>query len=119
MATRRRADLSHRPWSEDLARLWEDHPVSRAARIRTPTLVMHGLRDHPVDPRQSIEMFTYLQLNDVPSRLVLYEGEGHGINRPVHMLDYETRELQWFRHYLMGDEEAEGAEEPLPVVPED
>ncbi len=107
------------PWDGDLARLWEDSPASRAAAITTPTLIMHGTEDTPVDPRQSIEMFTYLQLNGVPSRLVLYAGEGHGINRPVHMVDYETREVQWFRHYLMGDEEAEGAVEPLPVVRED
>ena len=107
------------PWDGDLGRLWEDSPASRAASITTPTLIMHGTEDTPVDPRQSIEMFTYLQLNGVPSRLVLYEGEGHGINRPVHMVDYETREVQWFRHYLLGDTEAEGAAAPLPVVPND
>jgi len=83
----------------------------------TPTLIMHGTRDKPVDPRQSIEMFTFLQLNGVPSRLVLYEGEGHGINRPVHMLDYQTRELQWFRHYLLGDEEADGGRPAETVDP--
>ena len=62
-------------------------------------------------------MFSYLQLNGVPSRLVLYPGEGHGINKPSHMIDYQTRELEWFRHYLLGDEEAAGAEPPLPVEP--
>jgi len=108
-------DSYAQPWDGDLARLWEDSPASRANQITTPTLVMHGTLDTPVDPRQSIELFSYLQLNGIPSRLVLYEGEGHGINRPVHMVDYETREIQWFRHYLMGDTEAEGAEPPLPV----
>ncbi len=103
------------PWAGDLDRMWEHSPASRAATITTPTLVMHGLDDEPVDPRQSIEMFSYLQLNGVPSRLVLYPDEGHGINRPSHMLDYETRELEWFRHYLMGDEEAAGAAPPVPV----
>jgi dipeptidyl aminopeptidase/acylaminoacyl peptidase len=78
---------------------------------------MHGLDDEPVDPRQSVEMFSYLQLNGVPSRLVLYPDEGHGINRPSHMLDYQTRELHWFRHYLLGDEDAAGAAAPLPVEP--
>ena len=41
--------------------------------------------------------------------------EGHGINEPNHMLDYQTRELEWFRHYLLGDDDAEGAQEPVPV----
>jgi len=108
-------DSYRQPWAGDLERMWEHSPASRAARITTPTLVMHGLDDEPVDPRQSVELFHYLQLNGVPSRLVLYPDEGHGINRPSHMLDYETREVQWFRHYVLGDGEAAGAEPPVPV----
>ncbi|HPF36956.1 MAG TPA: S9 family peptidase, partial [Candidatus Krumholzibacteria bacterium] len=110
-------DSYDRPWDHDLQRLWEHSPASRIAQAVTPTLIMHGTEDEPVDPRQSIELFTYLQLNGVPSRLVLYPGENHGINRPSHMLDYETRELEWFDHYLLGDEEAEGAAAPVPVEP--
>lgn len=110
-------DSYDRPWDRDLQRLWEHSPASRAGGITTPTLVMHGTDDEPVDPRQSIEMFSYLQLNGVPSRLVLYPGEGHGINKPSHMIDYQTRELEWFRHYLLGDADALGAEEPVPVEP--
>lgn len=108
-------DSYRQPWADDLELLWQHSPASRVARITTPTLIMHGEEDHPVDPRQSVEMFTYLQLNGVPSRLVLYPREGHGINEPDHMVDYQTRELQWFRHYLLGDEEAAGAEPPVPV----
>jgi len=110
-------DSYDRAWDKDLQRMWEHSPASRADRITTPTLIMHGKDDTPVDPRQSIEMFSYLQLNGVPSRLVLYPGEGHGINKPSHMIDYQTRELQWFRHYVLGEEEATGAEVPVPVEP--
>jgi len=108
-------DSYRQPWAGDLERMWTHSPASRAADLRTPTLVMHGSEDLPVDPRQSVELFSYLQLNGVPSRLVLYPGEGHGINRPSHMLDYQQRELDWFDHYLLGDESAEGAEAPEPV----
>lgn len=108
-------DSYDHPWDKDLQLMWQHSPASRANRIVTPTLIMHGTDDEPVDPRQSIEMFTYLQLNDTPSRLVLYPGEGHGINKPSHMIDYETRELQWFRHYVLGQEDAVGADDPVPV----
>jgi len=108
-------DSYQQPWAGDLQKMWEQSPVSRAANIVTPTLVMHGLDDEPVDPRQSVEMFSYLQLNGVDSRLVLYPDEGHGINKPSHMIDYQTRELQWFLHYVMGDEDAVGAEKAVPV----
>ncbi len=111
-------DSYRQPWSEDLPRLWEHSPASRADRIKTPMLVMHGEDDRPVDPRQSVELFSYLQLNGVPSRLVLYPGEGHGINKPSHMLDYQTREVQWFRHYLLDDQDAEGGEAAVAVEPD-
>ena len=110
-------DSYRRPWDSDLGLMWEHSPASRAADITTPTLVMHGKDDKPVDPRQSIEMFSYLQLNGVPSRLVLYPGEGHGINKPSHMIDYMGRELQWFDHYVKDDDAAEGAQAPAPVEP--
>jgi dipeptidyl aminopeptidase/acylaminoacyl peptidase len=108
-------DSYDQPWDGDLQRMWEHSPASRANKVVTPTLIMHGTEDHPVDPRQSIEMFSYLQLNGIPSRLVLYPDEGHGINKPSHMIDYQTRELQWFRHYVLGEEDATGAEDPVPV----
>jgi len=108
-------DSYSRPWDQDLQRMWEHSPASRAGAITTPTLVMHGLNDEPVDPRQSVEMFSALQLNGVDSRLVLYPDEGHGINKPSHMIDYQTRELQWFRYYVLGDKDAVGADEAVPV----
>jgi dipeptidyl aminopeptidase/acylaminoacyl peptidase len=110
-------DSYREPWAGDLPRLWEHSPASRADRIKTPMLVMHGQDDKPVDPRQSVELFSYLQLNGVPSRLVLYPGEGHGINKPSHVLDYQTREIQWFRHYLLDDPQAVGGDQPVPVEP--
>lgn len=39
---------------------------------------------------------------------VLYPGEGHGINNPRHMIKYQSRELEWFRYYLLGDKSASG-----------
>ena len=108
-------DSYDRAYNKSLQKLWEDSPASRAAKIKTPTLIIHGLADQAVDPRQAIEMFTYLQLNNVPSRLVLYPNEPHGISIPSHYLDYLTREFEWFKHYLLNDNKAKGACKPLPV----
>ena len=56
-----------------------------------------------------------LQLNGIPSRLVIYPGEGHGINKPRHMQDYLNRELDWFDFHLKGDQQADGAKPAVPV----
>ena len=83
-----------------------------------PLLIMAGAEDTRVDPSQSMELYRHIKTRtDTPVGLVLYPGEGHGINRPSHMIDYQTRELAWFRHYLLDDAEAEGPEPAVPVEP--
>jgi dipeptidyl aminopeptidase/acylaminoacyl peptidase len=108
-------DSYKQPWAGDLELMWKHSPASRAADIVTPTLVMHGTEDEPVDCRQSIELFSYMQMNGTDSRLVLYPGQGHGINKPSYMVDYETRELNWFNYYVLGDETADGGNKAIPV----
>ena len=49
---------------------------------------------------QAREMFTSLQLCGTPSRLILYPGEGHGINRPDHMVHYLEQSLAWLQKHL-------------------
>ena len=84
----------------NMLRMFQDSPVARVMEVKTPTLLIHGKKDEAVHHMQGVEMFTYLQLCHVPSKLILYPGEGHGINRPTHMLDYLTRSLEWFRKWM-------------------
>jgi dipeptidyl aminopeptidase/acylaminoacyl peptidase len=37
---------------------------------------------------------------NVPSALVIYEGEGHAIRKPDHQRDIRRRTLAWFDSYL-------------------
>jgi dipeptidyl aminopeptidase/acylaminoacyl peptidase len=36
----------------------------------------------------------------VPTTLMIYEGEGHGIRQPEHVRDLTARTLAWFDKYL-------------------
>jgi dipeptidyl aminopeptidase/acylaminoacyl peptidase len=36
----------------------------------------------------------------VPTRLVIYPGEGHGIRKPEDVRDLAHREIAWFNQYL-------------------
>ncbi|HEX9761301.1 MAG TPA: S9 family peptidase, partial [Candidatus Acidoferrales bacterium] len=49
---------------------------------KTPTLVIHGELDFRVPYTQGLEMFTALQRQGVPSRLIMFPDEGHWILKP-------------------------------------
>jgi len=36
----------------------------------------------------------------VPTQLVIYENEGHGIRKPDHVKDIQERTVKWFEKYL-------------------
>jgi dipeptidyl aminopeptidase/acylaminoacyl peptidase len=68
--------------------------------VRTPTLIMVGERDIECPPGQSIEFWHGLREYGVPTTLVIYEGEGHGLRDPKHQKDSADRTVAWFDAYL-------------------
>lgn len=90
--------------------IWEDwdfflkrSPIYHTDDTQTPLLILDGKEDTRVDPGQSIEMYNHLKTrSDVPVRLVLYPGEGHGNSRSTSKYDYSLRSLRWMKHYLTG-----------------
>lgn len=79
----------------------ERSPIYHAEKARTPILIMHGKEDTRVHPSQSMELYRYLKTHgNVPVRLVLYPGEGHGNNKAAAQLDYGLRLMRWMDHFL-------------------
>ena len=68
--------------------------------VKTPTLIYVGERDIECPPGQSIEFWHGLKQYDVPTTLVIYEGEGHGIRDPAKARDAADRTIAWFDTYL-------------------
>ena len=68
--------------------------------VHTPTLIMVGERDIECPPGQSIEFWHGLKEYGVPTSLVIYEGEGHGIREPKHAKEATDRTVAWFDTYL-------------------
>jgi dipeptidyl aminopeptidase/acylaminoacyl peptidase len=92
-------DLRGAPWDnpELYARL---SPSFYAKEFRTPTLVIHGELDYRVPYGQGLQLFTALQLQKVPSKLVVFPDEGHWVLKPQNsVLWYETV-LAWLEEWL-------------------
>ena len=53
-------------------------------------------------PGQSIELYTALRIKGLPTELVLYPREPHGLLERQHQLDFMRRILEWFDEHLKG-----------------
>ena len=61
--------------------------------FKTPTLVMHGELDYRVPVGQGMQLFTALQLQKVPSKIVVFPDEGHWVLKP-------QNSVFWYRNFL-------------------
>jgi dipeptidyl aminopeptidase/acylaminoacyl peptidase len=95
--------LKATPWSdpEIYART---SPITYVRQARTPTLIQHGERDARVPIANAYELFQGLQDQGVDTRLVVYRGFGHGIDRPKEQLAAVWHNWQWFGKHLWGED---------------
>ncbi len=89
------------PYSGDnIRRYVEQSPITSAANIKTPTLIMSDTGDVRVPVTQSYQLFRALRDNDVPVKFIAYPVGGHSPEDPLRQLDIEKRFVQWFAQYL-------------------
>ncbi len=94
-------------------KLWEQSPIAFAGNVKTPTLFLHSDEDYRCPLEEGMQMFTALQLRHVPSRLVIFKGESHGlcrIGKPKNRVRRLEEILAWYRRWLFdGDSAVAGA----------
>jgi dipeptidyl aminopeptidase/acylaminoacyl peptidase len=96
------------PWANTVLYQRLAYPFLHAERIRTPTLFMGGSQDMNVPVTGSEQMYQSLRRLGVPTQLVVYPGEWHGISRPSFVLDRLRRRVAWFDRYVKGAPSATG-----------
>ena len=75
-------------------------PITYAAHIRTPTLILSDTGDARVPITQSYRLFHILKENGVTTRFFAYPVSGHFPGDPVRGLDSRRRWLEWLEQYL-------------------
>jgi dipeptidyl aminopeptidase/acylaminoacyl peptidase len=75
-------------------------PFLNADKIKTPTLFMVGEKDFNVPAAGSEQMYQALRSIGIPTQLIVYPGQFHGINIPSFQKDRFDRYIQWFDKYL-------------------
>jgi dipeptidyl aminopeptidase/acylaminoacyl peptidase len=81
------------PYYEDPQAFEKWNPVNFVTAWKTPQLVITSEGDYRIPYTQGIAAFTALQRRDIPSRLIVYPGGSHWVQKPN-----ESR--QWYREVL-------------------
>jgi dipeptidyl aminopeptidase/acylaminoacyl peptidase len=80
--------------------LWQRSPLRQIHKAKTPTLILHGENDNDVPIAEAEQLYVALHDVGVPTELVRYPREGHGLRETGHVIDALERSLAWYRRYL-------------------
>jgi len=78
----------------------EQNPIRYAASFRTPTLVTVGEQDFRVPLNNSLEYWTALQRQQVPSRLVVFPDENHWVLKGENSRIFYQEIHAWLARWL-------------------
>jgi len=95
-------DMGDSPWDDpELFDGWSPHRF--AQNFSTPTLVTHGELDYRVPFGESLQLFTALRHQGIPSRLVVFPDEGHVIVGVQNNVRWWREIHRWLGLYLEGE----------------
>jgi len=76
------------------------YPFLKADKIKTPTQFMVGEKDFNVPAVGSEQMYQAFKSIGIPTELIIYPGQYHGITVPSFQKDRFERYISWFGKYL-------------------
>jgi dipeptidyl aminopeptidase/acylaminoacyl peptidase len=90
------------PWSapENYKKFSPSTYAADLGKYKTPTLVIAGERDYRVPYTQSLEFFSALQRQGVPSELLVFPDEGHWVLKPQNSQLWYKTFLDWLAKYV-------------------
>ena len=92
-------EFSGPPWDNpEMYARWS--PSNFVQNFKTPTLVVHGKNDYRVPVSQAMQLFSALQLRDVPSRFLYFPDEGHWILKPRNSVHWYETVIDWLQQWM-------------------
>ncbi len=76
------------------------NPRARARRMKTPTLVIHGLLDYRVPDSQGLAYYNTLKAKGVATRLVFFPDENHWILKPQNSRLWYREFFAWLKRFV-------------------
>jgi len=108
--------LSNRSWFSHLSKeeygdpesdrelLADLSPLNHAESIRAPMLFINGAADTNSPVEQSLMLMASLKQRGIPTDILVFEDEGHGIVKSKNRQQMNARIMSWLRRYLLVDD---------------
>jgi dipeptidyl aminopeptidase/acylaminoacyl peptidase len=93
--------LKATPW-DDSEIYRKTSPMTYIKGAKAPTLIQHGDADQRVPVSNAFELYQGLRDQGVETRLALYKGFGHSLNKPKALRHALQENLDWFDKHLFG-----------------
>lgn len=91
-------EFGGRPWEVPKA-MRRHSPLTHVGKVSTPTLILHSREDRRCPIAMGRAYYQSLLARGVPTQMVVYPGEGHGIRQPRHRADVLRRVVSWFNQH--------------------
>jgi dipeptidyl aminopeptidase/acylaminoacyl peptidase len=75
-------------------------PYLNCGGTKAATLFIHGEVDYRVPLEGAIQLYTCLKKQRVPTKMIIYEGQSHGISGHWNNVHRMMNELRWWETYL-------------------
>lgn len=89
------------PWANKDVYERVSYPFLHANRITTPTLFQCSELDYNVPCLGAMQMYQALRSLKVPTQLMIYPEQNHGIAVPSYLQDRLQRNINWYQQYLV------------------
>ena len=99
------------PWKNAESWMRISYPFLHADKIKTATLFLCGEKDFNVPLPNTEQMYQALRTIGVPTQLIIYPGQFHGVTKPSYLVDRLHRYLDWYARWIT-PAQATAAREP-------
>ena len=93
---------------DDPTRIAAQSPHTFAAKMSTPTLVMHGALDYRVPDQQGLAYYNTLKARGVDSRLLWFPDENHWILKPRNSQLWYAEFFSWLKSHRLPAKKSAG-----------
>lgn len=88
------------PWKNPKKWIDLSYPFFRVNTIKTPTMFMASEDDFNVPVIGAEQMYQAFKSNGIPTELVIYPNQHHGLRVPSYIVHRYRKHLEWFDKYL-------------------
>jgi acylaminoacyl-peptidase len=83
-----------RPWDESVYE--RQSPVTYVAKWKKPLFIVGGTNDYRVPHDQNISAYGAARAMKIPTQILIFEGESHGVRSPHNVVRLVEETIRWF-----------------------